>query len=267
VLGASGTTVHVQPGTYSGGVTTNRSGTSSQPITFVSDTKWGAHLAPRGIGTIWFQVGDYVTTQGFDFAGDVNNNTVQGNIHGLIVHGQFNHVLGDHVRNIDNPTCGAGNHVSVQGIDSDSVGGNYAIAGHNEISGNVVHDIGWPNSTVCNGSPGIYFGTGFGIAYNNIIYHVGCCGVEMWHAATNMIVAHNLIFNVSAAANGTLSVLASNLGAGDVPGGATDDHSSFVNNIWRDSHAFPFMSSGALGSSNFASNNVLFGMQTSGPAS
>src|SRR5690242_17632952 len=42
-----GTTIHVAPGTYiMNGIYTRHSGTATARITFVSDTKWGAKLAP-----------------------------------------------------------------------------------------------------------------------------------------------------------------------------------------------------------------------------
>jgi hypothetical protein len=253
----------ISSGTYPAGVNCNRSGTASQPLKFISTTKWGAKITNNSAGaTIWNEFGDYQTIQDFDLAGNGSNNTVNGNQSGLILHGQFNHVLGNHVHNIDNPTCNIHAHVSTEGLDSDSVSGNYAIAGHNEISGNVVHDIGWPNTTVCNASDGIYFGTPYGVAYNNIIYRVGDIGIQGWHAATNMVFSNNLMFQVSAAANGTFVGSCITIGAGDAPGGVTSDHSTFDNNICRDAQAFPFIVAGTTGANNVTNKILLFNLGT-----
>src|SRR5207248_1738139 len=43
-LGSGGTTIHVAAGRYSGPITTNRSGTATARIVWLSDTKWGAKI-------------------------------------------------------------------------------------------------------------------------------------------------------------------------------------------------------------------------------
>jgi hypothetical protein len=45
-LGANGTTIHVAAGNYTGPITTNRSGTASARIVWLSDTKWGRRSLP-----------------------------------------------------------------------------------------------------------------------------------------------------------------------------------------------------------------------------
>src|SRR5476651_375851 len=45
---SAGSTVHVLPGTYTGAVINNASGTATAPITYVSDTKWGAKIVTSG---------------------------------------------------------------------------------------------------------------------------------------------------------------------------------------------------------------------------
>src|SRR5438270_13262023 len=64
-----GTTVHVAAGTYYGGFQTTASGTSSAPIHYVSDTRWGASIVPSPSSTSefgWDQRGAYVTIDGFN---------------------------------------------------------------------------------------------------------------------------------------------------------------------------------------------------------
>src|SRR2546429_7491896 len=75
----AGDTCDVLSGTYNltSQLGTGRSGTSGNPITFKSDTKWGAHIvAQPGISTnVWYNTGDYVNVDGFDIT-VVPTNTV-----------------------------------------------------------------------------------------------------------------------------------------------------------------------------------------------
>jgi hypothetical protein len=77
-----------------------------------------------------------------------------------------------------------------------------------------------------------------------------------------MIASNNTIFNVSAAANGTFVAPCITFGSGDAPGGVTDDHSTFVNNICRDAQAFPFIEQGATGPNNYTSRTLEFNLGT-----
>src|SRR5207245_6900491 len=72
-LGANGTVVHVAAGVYSGAVTVNKSGTASQRITYISDTKWGAVIRPSNGSIPWTSNGSYVTVQNFEMDGSLAN--------------------------------------------------------------------------------------------------------------------------------------------------------------------------------------------------
>jgi hypothetical protein len=61
-LGTGGTVVHVAPGTYSGPITTSKSGTPSARIVWLSDTKWGAKITTMK----WAVKASYVDINGFD---------------------------------------------------------------------------------------------------------------------------------------------------------------------------------------------------------
>ena len=64
---SSGTTVHVAPGTYTGGFQTTTSG-----VTYVSDVKWGAKIVPgasNGRSEAWDNRGANVTIDGFEIDG------------------------------------------------------------------------------------------------------------------------------------------------------------------------------------------------------
>jgi hypothetical protein len=66
---AAGTTVHVAPGTYAGGLQTTKSGTATSRIRFVSDTKWGAKIQGSSNEFLWDVRGNYVDIEGFEFNG------------------------------------------------------------------------------------------------------------------------------------------------------------------------------------------------------
>jgi hypothetical protein len=71
-LAQPGTVVYVAPGTYSGGLTTAKSGTSSARIRYVSSTKHRAILvAPSGSTAQhgWLNTGNYVDIDGFQIDG------------------------------------------------------------------------------------------------------------------------------------------------------------------------------------------------------
>jgi len=66
-LGTNGIVVHVAPGIYTGLIATNKSGTATQRIQYVSDTRWGAKLVGNsGAGThVWQPSGSFVDINGF----------------------------------------------------------------------------------------------------------------------------------------------------------------------------------------------------------
>jgi Protein of unknown function (DUF1565) len=64
----AGAIVHVLPGTYNvSTITSSTSGTPSQHIKFISDTKYGAQIVGTG-DWIWGQSGNYVEVIGFDMS-------------------------------------------------------------------------------------------------------------------------------------------------------------------------------------------------------
>src|SRR5207253_9557325 len=71
--------------TYSGNKVT-KSGTASAPISYVSDTKWGAKVYGSGCDPIW-NSGDYVQIINFDVTGNCSE--------GIGVNGNYNNVIGN----------------------------------------------------------------------------------------------------------------------------------------------------------------------------
>ena len=234
---AAGDTVHVMPGTYSTAVKSVVSGTSSQRIRFISDTKWGAKIIAHSTYTAWENRGDYVDIAGFDITGD-------GNL-GILNLGSFVRIVGNHVHDIPAKCTADGG----AGIDH----GNFA--GHdNDTVGNIVHNIG-DVSALCPRVHGIYHANQGGHVWNNIAFDNPGYGIHLWHAPANVVVANNLAFH-----NGDGGIT---VGAGDAPGGVTADDMIVTNNILLDNGilgaGWAIVESGRIGAHNQYSNNIIWG--------
>jgi hypothetical protein len=96
-LGSGGTIVHVAAGTYNGPITTNKSGTPSGRIVFLSDTKWGAKITTAN----WSANGSYVDVNGFDMT-----SPAAGNNFGMEAHGNSIHILNNYFHDFDLTGCG-----------------------------------------------------------------------------------------------------------------------------------------------------------------
>ncbi len=213
-VATAGATVHVAPGTYSGAITTQTSGTATARIRFVSDAQWGAVIRATSVDIIWTNQGDYVDIEGFDIAGND-----AATCHGIVNYASYDRIVGNHVHNLgfDDVTCvyGAGivNHNNDGGHDDD-------------VIGNVVHDIGNINNTK-QFLHGIYHANLRGHIWNNLVYRCEGWGIHLWHAATQVTIANNTIFN-----NSYGGIL---VGDGDdtgpFPPGTVDDYTVVTNNI------------------------------------
>ncbi|MBU6414829.1 fibronectin type III domain-containing protein [Patescibacteria group bacterium] len=249
-----GSTVHVASGTYQEAVTTNANGTVSARIRYVSDTKWGAKIAPVGVYTAWQNNGSYINIEGFEVVGDSATNL------GINNTGSYTKIIGNYVHDIP-VTLGCSNGNGGAGIDDS----NYS-ASDNDIIGNIVHDIGpfpangLPVTSYCNLAHGVYHSNLRGHVENNIVYKNAAWGIHLWHAANNVVVSNNLSFN-----NGATTDLGNTLGggmvvgAGDSPGGVTIDNTTVSNNIVRNNRGMAIREYGNTGSGNRFFNNILFG--------
>jgi parallel beta-helix repeat protein len=100
-------------------------------------------------------------------------------------------------------------------------------AGHDDdVIGNVVHDIG--DFTQANAlQHGIYHANLRGHIWNNLVYRCQGWGIHLWHAATQVTIANNTVFN-----NAYGGIL---VGDGDDPGGfsapVVNDNTLVSNNI------------------------------------
>ena len=195
-----GYTVHVAPGTYNeNGLNISTSGTASQRIRFVSDTRWGAKITVTSSYTVVTIGGFYVDFDGFDVEG------ASGTCLGIRADNSFERVLNNHVHHIPADVGTLCNGNGGAGIDSTNYTGS-----DNDIIGNVVHDVGSitaPNQAV----HGIYVSNARCRIENNISFHNAAWGIHLYHAATNDTISNNTVFENGAGG----IVLAANIGTND----------------------------------------------------
>jgi uncharacterized protein DUF1565/parallel beta helix pectate lyase-like protein len=229
-LATPGTTINVAPGTYITPVITNASGTAAERIIYLSDVKWGARIQTTGADMAWTNYGNYVDIVGFNITGSGTR--------GIMNYGSYVRSMNNYIHNIPAFGCQSGGGIT----DAD-------YSGHDDDEiGNVIHDIG---TGTCNQTHGIYHANRDGHIYNNIIYNSSGYGIHLWHAATNVTIANNLLFE-----NRFGGIL---IGAGDAPGGVSDDHTIVANNIVMHNHGNPaIFEYGNTGSHNQYLNNIVF---------
>lgn len=236
-----GTTVHVAPGTYTGGFKTTMSGTEAQRIYYVSTVRWGAKLVPPMSSDSkagWDNRGSYIDIVGFDIDGSASRNGIKwthgiynGGSYAVIKHNRIHHIA------LDNPCNGAGG----AGIGVDS----YYRGVKSDVIGNTVYQIGRPG---CRFVQGIYISTS-GSARNNVVHNVGGTAIQMWHDANNVSVTNN---TVAASTTGIL------VGGGDYyHTRGPNDFTSVHNNIVFD-NKYGVTELGATGPNNTYRNNLVF---------
>src|SRR6266704_5824720 len=84
-----GDNAHFAPGNYTWSYSGNKvsvSGTATAPISYISDTKWGAKIYGSGCDPIWND-GDYVQIINFDVTGDCSE--------GITTNGNYSKVIGN----------------------------------------------------------------------------------------------------------------------------------------------------------------------------
>jgi parallel beta-helix repeat protein len=209
--------VHVLPGSYNmdnedgGRLKTTTGGTASARIHWVSDQKWGAKLRASigGNNAVWWTLGDFVDIQGFDVSGFVAL--------GIFNEGSNTRMIGNLVHDVSIGGCAS---LGGAGIED----GNWN-ASNDDVIGNWVYNIGDYNTT-CAEVHGIYKANRGGHIYNNVVYRSQGWGIHLFHAATNVTIANNTIFNN---AYGGIVIGGE---SGDFPGGSgVNDNTLVTNNI------------------------------------
>jgi parallel beta-helix repeat protein len=236
-----GDTVHVLPGMYQGRIATSASGLADARITYISEQKRGAHIIGDVVDrSAWDNRGDYVDIIGFDVSGVGRT--------GLYNDGSHVRFIANHVHDIAGPTSALCNNGGA-GIFH----GNYT-GSDNETIANRVHDIGWTNASLCatSGSQvhGIYHANRGGHIYNNLAYHNRAYGIHLWHAASDVVISGNTVFN-----NGSSGLV---VGAGDKPHGNRADNCLVSNNIFAHNSRYGFVESGNTGTHNRYIKNLTY---------
>jgi hypothetical protein len=237
------TTVHVAAGTYKENVSTRVHGTSAGRIRYVSDTKWAAKIIGSGTEGMWTNSGNYTDVVGFDISGS-------GRL-GILNNGSYTLMQGNHVHNLTiSGGCNGGGGAGI-------VDANYS-GSDDDIIGNVVHDIGVPGA--CNGVQGIYHSNLRGKIYNNIVYRASSYGIHLWHAANNVLIANNTVFQNGGGGMGGGIVI----GTGDSPGGVIMTNTKVINNIVYNNPAagikqYCYSGQSCIGSGNTVANNLVYG--------
>lgn len=265
-LGAGGTTVHVAPGSYTLPVTTNcssngsscgvkteRSGSASAKIRYISDQAGAAQINAPGASILWYNSGDYIEIVGFELAGNSSANF------GILSEAAFGQMIGNHIH-----------HIPVtNGCAKNSAGGGiffgYLPSAHdNNAIANRIHDIGprlpdgLPQSSYCRGlANGISYDQPRGKAQNNIIYSVDSYAIATWHQASNLQISHNLLFhNGARAADGT-AVEGAIYISGETNVGV-HDQTTVSNNIIRNNSGKGISEYVSVGANNLYVNNILY---------
>ena len=252
-----GDTVIFEDGTYDLGSGDGRGdwrilseGTSGNPVTYMAQHKWKAKLIGHGTGDGTSAIGmsgGYTVLQGFDITGS-NANGVNITTDGTSA--SYNQIVGNYIHDMVTPCDGN----SGAGITSGSGGNNYAGVGHESVIGNLI-----VNLVAEGGCPGGHQASGiammlpYGIVANNIVINCGDA-IEAWHAATNTIFFGNDVLN---------SGRGLSMGAGDAPGGVSNDNSLVQNNIIVNGSGPAIIETGGTGSHNVYKDNLAFGGNTS----
>jgi hypothetical protein len=235
-----GTTVHVAPGNYSGGVRTVIHGTAEARIIFQSTERWGARIVPpldARQSAAWDNRGNHVDIVGFEIDGTQYQSGMKW-LSGIYNGGSHNGVHNNHIHHIGTDVPCENKGGAGIGIDS------YYKGNNAEVVGNHVHDIGPPG---CRYMHGIYVSTAASVR-NNVIYRVSGAGIHLWHDASHVGVRGNTV-----AGSGTGIVV----GGGDFyHSKGPNDHTQVANNIVVD-NGHGILEQGATGPNNSFRNNLV----------
>jgi parallel beta-helix repeat protein len=239
-LATAGTIVHVGPGTY-GYTETTKSGTSTAPITYVSDTTWGAKVVASGSTNAWTNTGAYVVIQGFDISGSKYS--------GIMSTSSYGKFLGNHIHHMAPPDCSRGG----AGIELQNYSGT-----KNDSIGNVIHDILAPSSN-CGLIHGIYYqGPDGGKVSNNLVYQTSGWGIHLWHNANRVMISNNTVFQNKQGG----MVIGGSLEGNDIAPGISSGN-VVTNNVVVNNGYWGIREMGRVGVNTYA-NNLLNGNASGG---
>lgn len=249
-VGAGGAVVHVAAGTYSGPITTNKSGNSSARIVYISDTKWGAKINTAN----WLARGSYTDINGFDMTSPGTNGFCVGT-NGVSsgTAASFVHILNNYCHDVSTSMCPYVGAIFDNGTQSPVI-----QSTDNHIIGNVIRHGGTPGCTVIHG---IYADGPRDIIQNNIVSGFGGWGIQRVANGPGTpftgVVSNNTLFN-----NGGGIVLTEQNNAGFQ---ATIDYTTISNNIIVNNggngsqQGYGISYYHVTGTHNLVTNNLIYG--------
>ncbi len=229
-LMSPGDNAHFASGNYTWSYSGNKvakSGTAAAPISYVSDTKWGAKVYGTDCSPIWND-GDYVQIINFDVTGNCSQ--------GITTNGNYSKVISNRVHDLP----GTGGYAGITG-DCCS----YGKTGI-QIIGNVVDNIGpWGVSNLIHG---IYLAGPNGVVANNIVTRAAAACIHLYHGSTREIIANNVVANC-----GRYGIVISADGAI-----TSDDYTTVSNNIVVNTPGRGIYEYPAVGCHNVYNNNIVY---------
>lgn len=250
VLGASGTQINVAAGSYTGPITTTKSGTATQRISYVSTTPLGAHITVAN----WLLQGSYTDVNGFDLTNPAANGFCVGTNGGASSSsvGSFEKILNNYCHDVATSACGFAAGIFDDGTQSPAV-----QSTDNQIIGNIVRHAGTPSCTTYHG---IYADGPRDIIQNNIVSGAGGWGLQRIANGPGTpftaVISNNTFFN-----NGGGILLSESNNAGFQ---ATVDYTTIENNIVVNNGGSGSQSGFGInyyhvtGLHNFVTNNLIY---------
>ena len=280
-----GVTVHVAPGSYSAltyclvpsivagyaAVCMQTSGTASAPITFISDTKWGAKLICPSDSGFFILAASHIIVSGFDMTcpGTADAYGFAGGTYG---NNGYNTFYNNYIHDMAVSACISTGML----FGSDTTNATWTNTGHNVFDGNVLRHGGCPTAGQphCNQFHGIYTGSPYDVATNNIVSGIIGYGIVAYGGG----VCHETIANNTVFDNSEGGIIAENVGtqtghADMCANGGKTDYETIINNIaanngygtdyYGNSYSGPdggvHLYGVSVGTHNLISNNVAFG--------
>ena len=245
-----GAVVHVAPGTYTQAVYLTASGTSSQPIEYISDITWGAKFVIRGSNdSCVYSIGSYIEIIGFDITEDPTRGSCRI---GLRTEGEHVTVQKNYVHDLNRDSTisscasagGAGMLIDSQLDPSHE----YAT-----VDSNVVDDIGGKApgyaAHTCHYIHNYYLSISHMTATNNLSLRAESWGYSMGgHPPAQPVGYQTLVNNASIADGYGAFYLVS-----DISGSTEIANNNIVDERWS-SGIIGFGGSASLGNGTFSNN-------------
>jgi len=235
-LMSPGDNAHVASGNYTwsySGNQVNKSGTATAPISYISDTKWGAKIYGSDCSPITNN-GQYVQIINFDVTGSC--------VQGITTNGSYSKIIGNRVHDMPGTQLTAAIVGDCCGYNSTGI----------QIIGNVVDNIG-PWGQV-NQTHGIYVASANAVVENNIVTRAASACIQTYHGATHLTITNNVVANC-----GRYGIQIS-----ADPAVTSNDYTTVDNNIVVNVNGYGIWesTSGSIGTHNVFNNNIVYNNAT-----